>query len=55
VVLCGSLAGVNKLSDDGWGKCECFGRHKGLCGCCLIRVTSMHYIKSIRMFEDDVT
>ncbi len=31
------------------------GRQKGLCGSCLIRVTSMHYIKSIRMFEDDVT
>ncbi len=26
-----------------------------LCGSCLIRVTSMHDIKSIRMFEDDVT
>jgi hypothetical protein len=24
-----------------------------VCGSCLIRVTSMHYIKSIRMFEDD--
>ncbi len=24
-------------------------------GSCLIRVTSMHYKKSIRMFEDDVT
>jgi hypothetical protein len=23
----------------------------GLCGSCLIRVTSMHYIKSIRMFD----
>ncbi len=26
-----------------------------LCGSCLIRVTSMHCIKSVRMFEDDVT
>ncbi len=31
------------------------GRQKGLCGSCLIHVTSMHYIKSIRMFDDDVT
>ncbi len=37
----------------GWCKCECVGRQKGLCGICLIRVTSMHDIKSIRMFEDD--
>jgi hypothetical protein len=36
-------------------KCECVGRWKGLCGSCLIRVTSMHYIKSVRMLEDDVT
>ena len=36
-------------------KCECVGRQKGLCGSCLIRATSMHHIKSIRMFEDDVT
>ena len=30
-------------------------RPKGLCGSCLIRLTSMHDMKSIRMFEDDVT
>ena len=30
-------------------KCECVGRQKGLCGSCLIRVTSMHGIKSIRV------
>ena len=31
------------------------GRQKGvLCGSCLMRVTSMHCIKSIRVFEDDV-
>jgi hypothetical protein len=34
---------------------ECVGRQRGLCGSCLIRVTSVHYIKSIRMFEDHVT
>jgi hypothetical protein len=28
---------------------------RGMNVSCLIRVTSMHYIKSIRMFEDDVT
>ncbi len=43
-----------KLSGD-WCKCECVERQKGLCGSCLIRVTRMHYTKSIRMFEDDVT
>ncbi len=26
-----------------------------MCGSCLIRVTSMHYTKSIRIFVDDVT
>jgi hypothetical protein len=31
------------------------GDEKGLCGSCLIRVTSMHDIKSIHLFEDDVT
>ncbi len=40
---------------DGWWKCECVGRQKCLCGSCLIRLTSMHDMKSIRMFEDDVT
>jgi hypothetical protein len=39
----------------GWCKCECVGRQKGLCGSCLIRVTSMHDMKSINMLEDDVT
>jgi hypothetical protein len=38
-----------------WIKCECIGRQNGFCGNCLIRVASRHYIKSIRMFEDDVT
>ncbi len=37
------------------GRYACVGRQKGLCENCLIRVTSMHYIKSIRMFEVDVT
>jgi hypothetical protein len=55
--LGGSLAGEMNVS---WVvvvrcKCECVGRQKGLCGSCLIRATSMHHIKSIRMFEDDVT
>ena len=54
--LSGSLAGEMNVS---WVvvvrcKCECVGRQKGLCGSCLIRATKMHYIKSIRMFEDDV-
>jgi hypothetical protein len=31
------------------------GNECKFCGSCQIRVTSMHYIKSIRMFEDDVT
>jgi hypothetical protein len=38
-----------------WCKCECVGRQKGLCGSCLMRVTSMHFIKSMRLFEDGVT
>ncbi len=38
-----------------WYKCECIGRQKGLCESCLIRVTSVRDIKSIRMFEDMVT
>jgi hypothetical protein len=33
----------------------CVVRQKGLCGSCLIRVTSMHDTKSIRIIEDDVT
>ncbi len=55
--LGGSLAGDEcKLGGGGgWCKCKWVGRHKGLCGSCLICVTSMHFIKSIRMFEDDVT
>jgi hypothetical protein len=44
-----------KLGVDGWWTCECVGRQKCLCGSCLIRLTSMHDMKSIRMFEDDVT
>ncbi len=48
-----SLAGDKcKLSGGGWCKCECVGRQKGLCGSCLIRVTSIRYSKSVRMFED---
>ena len=43
-----------KFCGGGWCKCECVGRQKGLCGSCLIRIASMHYIKSICMFEDDV-
>ncbi len=31
------------------------GGQKGLCGSCLIRVTSMHSMESIRMLEDAVT
>jgi hypothetical protein len=54
--LSGSLAGDEcKFCGGGWCKCECVGRQKGLCGSSLIRVTSMHYVKSIRIFEDDVT
>ncbi len=43
--LVGSLAGmdVSALGD------------RTVCESCLICVTSMHYIKLIRMFEDDVT
>jgi hypothetical protein len=43
-----------KLGGGRW-KLECVGRQKGLCGSYLIRITSMLYIKSIRMFEDNVT
>ena len=35
--------------------CLCVGRQKCLCESCLIRLTSMHDTKSIRMFEDDFT
>jgi hypothetical protein len=45
----------NECKLGGWPKCECVWRQKGLCGSSLIRVTSMHYIKSTRMFEDEVT
>jgi hypothetical protein len=49
-----SLAGDEcKLGGGGW--CKCVGRQNDLYGRCLIRVTSMHYIKSIRIFEDDIT
>jgi hypothetical protein len=51
----GSLVGDACTLYDGLRKCECVGRQKGLCGSCLIRVTSMHCIKSIRTFEDDAT
>jgi hypothetical protein len=53
--LGGSSAGDECKWGGGWCKCECVGRQKGLCGSCLIRDTRKHYIKSIRMFEDDVT
>jgi hypothetical protein len=61
VVLCVQIGwfvgGGNEFEfcGDGWCKYECVGRQKGLCGICLIYVTSMHYIKSISMFESDVT
>ena len=53
--LGGSLAGDECKWGCGWWKYEFVGRQKGFWGSCLIRVTSMHSIKSIRMFEDDVT
>ncbi len=43
-----------RFCGGGWCKCECVGGQKGLSGSFLIRVTSMHYIKSIRMFEDGI-
>ena len=49
--LCGSKAGDECTFCGGWWKCECVGRPKGLCRRCLIRVASMHDLKSIRMFE----
>ncbi len=52
---------VSSLAEDeckfcGGGRCKWdgVGRQNGLCGSCLIRVTNMHNIKSIRIFEDDV-
>jgi hypothetical protein len=42
-----------KFCGGNWCKCERVGR-QGFCGSCLIHVASMHYTKSIRMFEDDV-
>ncbi len=56
--LCACKLGGSSAGDEckwGGGWCECVGGQKGLCGSCLIRVTRMHYIKSTRMFEDDVT
>jgi hypothetical protein len=55
--LGGSLAGVMHVIFEVVVRCncECVGRQKGLCGSGLMPVTSMHYIKSIRLFEDDVT
>ncbi len=55
--LDGSLAGEMSVS---WvlmvgGSASALGDRSVLCGSCLIRVTSMHDMKSIRMFEDDVT
>jgi hypothetical protein len=53
--LVGSLEGDERKLGGGGGvccKCECVGRQKGLCGSSLIRVTSMHSIKLVRMFED---
>jgi hypothetical protein len=44
-----------KFCGGGWCKWECVGRQKDLFGSCLVRVTSMHDITSIRMFEDDVS
>ena len=49
---CDSSAGDEYKLGGGWCKCECVRRQKGLCGSCLIRVTRMHCIKSIRMFEE---
>jgi hypothetical protein len=53
--LRGSLVGNECKLGGGGLKCEYVGRQKGLRGRCLLRVTSMHYIKSIRICEDDVT
>ncbi len=53
--LGGLLAGDECKLGGGLCKCKCAGRQNGLCGSCLIRIPSIHYIKSIRMFEDDVT
>jgi hypothetical protein len=38
----------------GWRSASALGDRR-VCGSFLVRVTSMHTIKSIRMFEDDVT
>ncbi len=43
------MAGEDCKMGGGW-----VGGQKGLCGSCLIHVTSMHHIKSMRMFEGDV-
>ncbi len=37
------------------GSASALGDRSVLCGSCLNRLTSMHDMKSIRMFEDDVT
>jgi hypothetical protein len=54
--LGGSLAGEMKVSfrEGGWYNCACVRRQKDQCRSCLVRVTSVHYSKSIRMFEDDL-
>ena len=50
------VGGGNKCKFYGGGGGGCvIGRPTGLCGSCVIRVTSTHDIKSIGMFEDDVT
>jgi hypothetical protein len=52
-LVCSKLGGL--LAGDEYKLCECVGRQRGLCGRCLIRVTSMHYIKSLHMFKDDLS
>ncbi len=59
VVLCVQVGrfvggGYECKLGGGWLQCECVGRQKGLCGSCLNWVTSMHYIKSLRILEDDI-
>ena len=54
------VGGVNECTFFGWwwlgAKVRVRWETDGVCGGrCVIRVTSMRYIKSIRMFEDDVT
>ncbi len=44
-----------KFCGGGWRKCEFVGNQQGLYGSCLLRFSSMYYIKAIPMFLDDVT